>query len=327
MSRQLPSQSWSEVICVSRIPPGRGKEYARYSIAFPVAETECPLQSSKPALLDYQLSQREPWKIFESWMSALGHKRTFTLHQPMSALPPKVDICSALAHVRFGPIVDMTTNMFSITNTMVERSSVQLMVCLLVENPGNQRIDKIRPHDRRHVAAGGHFMHMPSGIRLGEQLYNLACRCARVCRADQVDGRSDRSPAIEWPSTYCCHTPFMHHRRQQREHILLPFPGHGRPGTGTGPVIDEPFADCAPVAGPCQLIVAASHTRNLVIPARGSVRFQVVEQNRFECDQNSDASGELGRSFERDRASKRVADRAPAPNRLPLQQAPPHPRP
>src|SRR5262249_40723521 len=40
-------------------------------------------------------------------MSALGQKQTFALHQPMSALPPKADICSAPAHVRFGPKADI----------------------------------------------------------------------------------------------------------------------------------------------------------------------------------------------------------------------------
>ena len=40
-------------------------------------------------------------------MPALGQKQTFALHQAMSALPPKADICSALTHVRFGPIADM----------------------------------------------------------------------------------------------------------------------------------------------------------------------------------------------------------------------------
>jgi len=29
-------------------------------------------------------------------MSALGHKQTFALHQPMSALPAKADITAAL---------------------------------------------------------------------------------------------------------------------------------------------------------------------------------------------------------------------------------------
>jgi hypothetical protein len=40
-------------------------------------------------------------------MSALGQKQTFAAHTPMSALPPKADMCSALAHVCFGPIADL----------------------------------------------------------------------------------------------------------------------------------------------------------------------------------------------------------------------------
>jgi hypothetical protein len=39
-------------------------------------------------------------------MSALGHKRTFAVQNGMSALPPKADMCSALAYVRFGPKAD-----------------------------------------------------------------------------------------------------------------------------------------------------------------------------------------------------------------------------
>jgi len=33
-------------------------------------------------------------------MSALGQKQTFAVQQTMSALPPKADMCDALAHVR-----------------------------------------------------------------------------------------------------------------------------------------------------------------------------------------------------------------------------------
>jgi hypothetical protein len=40
-------------------------------------------------------------------MSALGQKQTFALQQVMSALPPKADMCSALAYVRFVPIADI----------------------------------------------------------------------------------------------------------------------------------------------------------------------------------------------------------------------------
>ena len=40
-------------------------------------------------------------------MSALGHKRAFAVQNGMSALPPKADICSAQAHVRFVPKADI----------------------------------------------------------------------------------------------------------------------------------------------------------------------------------------------------------------------------
>src|SRR5215831_7637590 len=40
-------------------------------------------------------------------MSALGHKRTYAVHQPMSALPPKADMCIANTNVCFGPIADI----------------------------------------------------------------------------------------------------------------------------------------------------------------------------------------------------------------------------
>jgi hypothetical protein len=40
-------------------------------------------------------------------MSALGQKQTFALRNAMSALPPKADMCSALAYVCFGPIADI----------------------------------------------------------------------------------------------------------------------------------------------------------------------------------------------------------------------------
>ena len=40
-------------------------------------------------------------------MSALGQKQTFAAHKGMSALPPKADICSARAYVRFGPQADI----------------------------------------------------------------------------------------------------------------------------------------------------------------------------------------------------------------------------
>src|SRR4030095_14054300 len=40
-------------------------------------------------------------------MSALGQKQIFA-RKVMSALPPKADICSAAAHVCYGPIADIS---------------------------------------------------------------------------------------------------------------------------------------------------------------------------------------------------------------------------
>jgi hypothetical protein len=49
-------------------------------------------------------------------MSALGQKRTFAPHKVMSALPPKADMCSAQAHVCFGPIADIASEMKEAAN-------------------------------------------------------------------------------------------------------------------------------------------------------------------------------------------------------------------
>ena len=40
-------------------------------------------------------------------MSALGQKQTCAVQKVMSALPPKADMCSALAHVCFVPKADI----------------------------------------------------------------------------------------------------------------------------------------------------------------------------------------------------------------------------
>ena len=40
-------------------------------------------------------------------MSALGQKQTCAAHKVMSAIPPKADICSAKAYVRFVPKADI----------------------------------------------------------------------------------------------------------------------------------------------------------------------------------------------------------------------------
>ena len=40
-------------------------------------------------------------------MSVLGQKQTCAAHKPVSALPPKADMCSATWDVRFVPIADI----------------------------------------------------------------------------------------------------------------------------------------------------------------------------------------------------------------------------
>ena len=40
-------------------------------------------------------------------MSALGQKQTCAVQKGMSALPPKADICGAIANVRFVPKADI----------------------------------------------------------------------------------------------------------------------------------------------------------------------------------------------------------------------------
>jgi hypothetical protein len=45
-------------------------------------------------------------------MSALGQKQTFAPQNVMSALPPKADMCAATRDVRFGPIADITLDVY-----------------------------------------------------------------------------------------------------------------------------------------------------------------------------------------------------------------------
>jgi hypothetical protein len=58
-----------------------------------------------------------------SGLSALGQKQTFPHRRAMSALPPKADICSAPAHVRFGPEADMAS---LIRSPLLQRSADQM---------------------------------------------------------------------------------------------------------------------------------------------------------------------------------------------------------
>src|SRR5262245_34038427 len=48
--------------------------------------------------------------LVDAAMSALGQEQTCALQEPMSALPPKADMCGAIAHVCFGPKADIKPN-------------------------------------------------------------------------------------------------------------------------------------------------------------------------------------------------------------------------
>ena len=48
--------------------------------------------------------------VLEEDMSALGQKQTFAAQKAMSALPPKADMCGAIAHVCFVPKADIGRN-------------------------------------------------------------------------------------------------------------------------------------------------------------------------------------------------------------------------
>ena len=80
----------------------------------------------EPAVIELDLGTASKTSAsVQQAMSALGHKRTYAPQQAMSALPPtatknaampkmvvsalhlKADMCSALAHVCFGPKADM----------------------------------------------------------------------------------------------------------------------------------------------------------------------------------------------------------------------------
>ena len=54
-------------------------------------------------------------------MSALGQKPTYAAHNGMSALPPKADICGALADVCFGPKADIGSLFDDLVGTQQKR--------------------------------------------------------------------------------------------------------------------------------------------------------------------------------------------------------------
>src|SRR5262249_15410155 len=116
--------------------PGR-MEFSERTAMWPCLRRGCAAYSAQP-LSSFGLNSR-PARVQLSrwWMSALGHKRTYALQKPMSALPliatakadsrkqscllyPKADMCGALGHVCYGPKADIAA--YSITSLALARS-------------------------------------------------------------------------------------------------------------------------------------------------------------------------------------------------------------
>jgi len=49
----------------------------------------------------------------------MGQKQTFAVHQLMSGLPPKADVCNATKNVRYGPKADIRLKLMTLFNQLV----------------------------------------------------------------------------------------------------------------------------------------------------------------------------------------------------------------
>src|SRR5262249_44649553 len=78
-----------------------------FAISRPIVLTS-PMDGSPQCGL---LRQNHPMALLmpQSGRRPQHHKQTFTSQKVMSALPPKADMCGALAHVCFGPKADSCT--------------------------------------------------------------------------------------------------------------------------------------------------------------------------------------------------------------------------
>src|SRR5262245_17568961 len=76
-----------------------------FAISRPIVLTS-PMDGSPQCGL---LRQNHPMALLmpQSGRRPQHQKQTFALHQPMSALPPRADMCGATRDVRFGPKADM----------------------------------------------------------------------------------------------------------------------------------------------------------------------------------------------------------------------------
>jgi len=114
-------------------------------------------------------------------MSALGQKQTYALHQPMSALPPKADMCGALADVCFGPKAD------------ISQISFDNLVGSLLEM---QRHVEVKPLCRLHVddeLEFGWILDWQIGW-LGDALQDavdVSCHLAKLF--DEISAKSDQT--------------------------------------------------------------------------------------------------------------------------------------
>src|SRR5262249_40106992 len=102
---------------IGSLPAVCARAASGHAIAPPVNEMKSRRRIASP-----RGSGKASYQV-ELAMSALGQKQTFAVHQPMSALPPIADSCSALAHVRFGPKADIGAVMF--TFALTPRSDVR----------------------------------------------------------------------------------------------------------------------------------------------------------------------------------------------------------
>jgi hypothetical protein len=71
-------------------------------------------------------------------MSALGHKRAFAVQNGMSALPPKADICSAQAHVRFVPKADIANLIDHLIGCLPHKLNSAALCLLLLPAVGDK---------------------------------------------------------------------------------------------------------------------------------------------------------------------------------------------
>jgi len=99
-------------------------------------------------------------------MFALGQKQTYAVQKAMSALPPKADMCGALAHVCFVPIADIRkTRQIAVTQWRV-RTRCRISTCVW---PFGKCL-RLRILRLRNSIGAPNFVGSPeTAVRLGHQ--------------------------------------------------------------------------------------------------------------------------------------------------------------